>query len=67
MINPINNCKSTADYPQLEVELRRELEDMMVEDDHDYEWVDLTQTVRGFMYVNASNFLNKYFTKSYIT
>ena len=68
LINPINNCKSCADFPDLEEDLIEVLQEMAKEDKNtDYFMGNIQRHVRAFMYDNGKRFLNKYFTTKYLT
>jgi hypothetical protein len=67
LINAVNNCKTCADFPELEEDLVACIAEMAEEDPNtNYFIEDLEQQIRGFMYDNAIRFLNKYYTEEYL-
>ena len=62
LIDPINFCKNSSEFPKLQNGLLAMLPLMMEEDDsYDYDSSNLEKKVRGIMFENAFNFLQKYF------
>jgi microsomal dipeptidase-like Zn-dependent dipeptidase len=62
LINPINNCKSVADYPDLEMDLVEELQIMAGQGNGQYHIRNIEEQVRDLMFNNGLNFLKKHFT-----
>ena len=66
LINAVNHCKTIADYPKLEDDLIVTITEMAAENPNiDYYITDIRSQVRGIMFDNAKNFLDKYFTTKY--
>ncbi len=67
LINPINNCKSLADYPDFEEDLIEELKIMASEGPGPYYLKNLKAQVRDLMFNNGMEFLKKNFSKKALT